>query len=205
MIDGGVVVGYLTVALARGARHLADRAFDTLLDRLAHTIESRLGSEPAETLKRHPGESESESRVSRDLQVAMRVDDSFAREITRLVSELDRRGGQEIVNSVYAQMNVQAFGHGMAAGRDLTYVNVPDPSDLSGAPGWVKLFIALGAIFAVTGMFIFGYTLFSDMPELNDPDFGETPEGIPLAFGVFFVGFVLLGIGSIGRSFSKRG
>jgi hypothetical protein len=92
----------------------------------------------------------------------------------------------------------------MAAGRDLTYVHVPDPSDLSGASGWVKTSIVLGAIFAVGGLMIFFYTLFTDMPDLGDPDFGETPDGIPLAFGVFFVGFILMGIGSMGRAFSKR-
>lgn len=53
-------------------------------------------------------------------------------------------------------------------------------------------------------MFIFGYTLFTGMPDLNDPDFGDTPAGIPLAFGVFFAGFVILGVGSIGRALSKR-
>ena len=42
------------------------------------------------------------------------------------------------------------------------------------------------------------------MPDLDDPNFGETPSGIPLAAGVFFAGFLLLGIASIGRAFSKR-
>ena len=53
-------------------------------------------------------------------------------------------------------------------------------------------------------MFIFGYTLFTDMPDIGDPDFGEVPPAIPLAFGVFFAGFVLLGIGALGRAFSNR-
>lgn len=204
MIDGGIVVGYLVVALARGAERLADRAFDSLLDRLAGAIESRLGREPADTLTYHSGDPESEKRVARDLQVAMRMDPAFARALESLVQELDERGGRQIVNNVRAQVNVQAIEGGMAAGRDITYMHVPDPSDLSGAPGWVKTSIVLGSIFAVGGLLIFFYTLFTDVPDLNDPDFGETPDGIPLAFGVFFVGFILMGIGSMGRAFSKR-
>ena len=137
MIDGGIVVGYLTVALARGAGRLADRAFDGLLDRLAGEIQRRLGSEPADTLTRHPDDPASRQQIARDLQVAMRMDPNFARDLQELVAELDSRGGREIINNVNAQLNVQTFGGGMAAGRDLTYVNVPDPSDLSGAPAWV--------------------------------------------------------------------
>ena len=119
-----------------------------------------------------------------------------------VVAELDRMGGRNVINNVNAQLNVQAIGGGIAVGGD--YVNVPDPSDLSGAPAWVKGTIALGLLLAVAGLGIFGYTLFTDMPDLDDPNFGETPEGIPLAAGVFFAGFVLMGIASIGRAFSKR-
>jgi hypothetical protein len=109
-----------------------------------------------------------------------------------------------LVNEVYARNNVQAFDHGMAIGRDFNYFHAPDPNDLSGAPLWVKFLIALGTVVAVAGICIFGYTLFTDMPDIGDPDFGEVPRGIPLAFGVFFAGFVLLGIGALGRTFSNR-
>jgi hypothetical protein len=68
----------------------------------------------------------------------------------------------------------------------------------------VKFCIALGSLVAVSGLGVFFYTLFTVNTDLNDPNFGETPPGIPLAFGIFFVGFVLLGIGSIGRAMSKR-
>jgi hypothetical protein len=204
MIDGGVVVGYLTVALARGATRLADRAFDGLLDKLVGEIKRRLGSEPEETLMHHPADPVSRQQIARDLQVAMRMDPSFARELEEVVAELDRLGGRNVINNVNAQLNVQAIGGGIAVGGDVTYVDVPDPSDLSGAPVWVKATIALGLLLAVAGLGIFGYTLFTDMPDLDDPNFGETPEGIPLAAGVFFAGFVLLGIASIGRAFSRR-
>jgi hypothetical protein len=99
---------------------------------------------------------------------------------------------------------VQAFDHGIAIGRDFNYFHAPDPTDYSNAPVWVKFCIVLGSVVGVAGLFIFGYTLFTGMPDLNDPDFGAIPAGIPLAFGVFFAGFVILGIGSIGRAMSKR-
>jgi hypothetical protein len=40
--------------------------------------------------------------------------------------------------------------------------------------------------------------------DLDDPNFGKTPAGIPIAAGVFFLGFIILGIGSMGRAMSKR-
>ena len=203
-----VVVGYLTVHLLRGARHVADRTIESLLDRLAKLVEARLGPGPLDTLAGNPADAATQTQVRRNIEAAARTDPAFAQELDALRAELDQRGGREIINQVYAQMNVQAFDHGMAAGRDLIYAptdfNVPDPSDLSGAPAWVKLFIGLGFLTCVTGLGIFFYTLFTDMPDLNDPDFGETPPGIPLAFGIFFVGFAIVAIGSIGRAMSKR-
>lgn len=72
------------------------------------------------------------------------------------------------------------------------------------APRWAKVFVVLGGIVMVTGFVIFGYTFATDMPELGDADSFEIPLGFPLAFGTFFVGVVLMGIGSLGTALSKR-
>lgn len=203
-IDGGLIVGYLTAALLRAGRRWADRTMDSLLNRLTDLVASRMGHGPLDRLAGNPGDEGVQREVGLTIDGALTVDRGFARELAEVVAELDRRGGRQIVNQVYAQMNVQAFDHGVAIGRDFNYFHAPDPSDYSDAPSWVKFCVVLGSALAAAGVFIFGYTLFTGIPDVNDPGFGETPPGIPLAFGVFFIGFLILGIGAIGRAMSKR-
>jgi hypothetical protein len=203
-LDGGLIVGYLTAALARGGRRVADRAVDALLDRLVDLVQERVGSGPIEALGRRPGDETAEAWVAGSIDATARADPALGRELSAVIAELDRHGGRGLVNQVYAEMNVQAIGGGVAVGRDFTYLNAPDPSDLSDAPLWAKTCIALGFALAVAGLGIFFYTLFTGIPDAGEPGFGETPPGIPLAFGVFFVGFILVGIGSVGRAMSRR-
>jgi hypothetical protein len=134
MIDGGLVVGYLTAALVRGGQRWVDRTIDSLLDRLAKSVTRRLGDAPVERLKANPGDETVQREVSLTVDGALSANQAFAREIARLVAELDEKGGRELINQVYAQINVQAFDHGIAVGRDFNYFHSPDPSDLSGAP-----------------------------------------------------------------------
>ncbi len=204
LIDGGLIVGYLTAALLRGGRRIADRTVDSLLDRLTDLVADRMGPGPVDRLRKHPREETVQREVGLTIDGATSVDANFAHELAGLIAELDRHGGRQMINEVYAQMNVQAFDHGTAIGRDFNYFNAPDPTDMSDAPGWVKLCIVLGAVVALTGMFIFGYTFFTFDPDFDDPNFGAFPPGMPIAFGVFFLGFVILGIGAIGRSLSRR-
>lgn len=204
MIDGGLIVGYLTAALLRGGQRWLDRSVDGLLDRLTGMVASRLGRDPIDRLEASPRDETVHRELGLTLDGALRANPDFARELERVVAELDRRGGREILNQVQAQTNIQAFDHGIAVGGDFNYFHTPDPSDLSGSPLWVKLCVVLGAGLCITGLAIFGFTFFTDLPALGDPDFGEIPSGVPFAFGVFFVGFVFVGIGSLGRSLSGR-
>ena len=188
-LDSGVISGYLIAFLLRGARRLADRSFESLLDKLANVIEQRIGRRPLETLQRNPGDTEANSRLCRKIEAAARTDQAFASELETLIRKLDRRGGRKVINQVYAQKNVQAFDQGIAVGRDLHF-NVPDPTDLSGAPGWVKTMYALGAVVAVLGL---GYVMFT-----------LKSDGSPISFGVFILGCIMLLIGEVGRAMSKR-
>jgi hypothetical protein len=203
-IDGGLVVGYLTAALIRGGKRWADRNIDSLLDRLTTVVVQRMGHRPLDRLAADPRDERLQREVGLTIDGAVSVDGAFARELAEVVDRLDRQGGRQVLNQVYAQMNVQAFDHGMAIGRDFNYFHAPDPTDYSGAPAWVKLFIVVGTLLAVAGLGLFGYTLFTDNPDLNDPSFGETPPGIGRAAAIFFAGFVILGIASLGRGLSKR-
>lgn len=203
-IDGGLVVGYLTAALLRAGKRWGDRTLDQLLDRLTSLVAHRMGRAPLDRLAGNPRSSDVQRDVGLTLDGAISVDRAFARELAEVISALDQRGGRRLVNNVYSQMNVQAFDHGLAVGGDFNYFHAPDPTDISDAPGWVKVCIVLGSMLAVGGLFIFGYTLFTGIPDVDDPTFNDIPPGIPLAFGVFFAGFVVLGIASLGRAMSKR-
>ena len=204
MIDGGLIVGYLTAALLRGGRRMADKTVDAMLDRLIDLVAERIGAGPVDRLQAHPREDVIQREVGLVIDGAASGDTNFAHELAVLVAELDRRGGRQMINEVYAQINVQAFDHGVAVGGDFNYFNAPDPDDMSDAPGWVKFCIVLGWAIAVSGIFIFGYTLFTESSSANDASSSEPPAGVALAFAVFFVGFIISGIGAIGRSFSKR-
>lgn len=203
-IDGGLVVGYLTAALLRAGKRWGDRALDQLLDRLTRLVADRMGRAPLDRLADNPRSPEVQREVGLTVDGAISVDKAFAGELADLIRALDQHGGRQLVNNVYAQMNVQAFDHGIAVGRDFNYFQAPDPTDISDAPGWVKFCIVLGSVLTVGGVFIFGYTLFTGMPDVDDPNFGDVPAGVPLAAAVFFVGFVVLGIASLGRAMSKR-
>jgi hypothetical protein len=203
-IDGGLVVGYLTAAVLRAGKRWGDKALDSLLDRLANLVAQKMGPAPLDRLAGDPRNAEVQREVGLTLDGAISVDRDFAAQLAELVGSLDDNGGRQLVNNVYAQMNVQAFDHGVAVGGDFNYFHAPDPSDISDAPVWVKLFIVVGGVLLVSAFLIFGYTLFADMPGLGDPDFGETPPGIPIAAGVFFVWFVILGMAAVGRSMISR-
>lgn len=200
-LDGGLVVGYLTAAVLGAGRRWVDRRLDTLLDNLTNRVAHRLGRGPVDRLARDPRDEAVRSELGLTIDGAINHDRAFARDVARLVAELDRNGGRQLVNEVHAQHNLQAFDHGMVIGRDFNYFHTPDPSDLSDAPGWIKVCMGLGYATAATGMLIFFVTLFSGIPGPDEP---FPPPGFPLAFGVFFVGFILVGIGSLARSFGGR-
>jgi hypothetical protein len=203
-VDGGLVVGYLTAAVLGAGKRWADRGLDSLLDRLTALVVARMGPGPLKRLSGSPGDEQVQREVGLTIDGAVSVDPAFAAELAEVIAALDRRGGRQIVNEVYAQMNVQAFDQGVAIGRDFNYFKVPDPTDYSGDPAWVKVCIVLGSVLAVAAFGIFGYTLFTDNPALSDPNFGETPSGIPIAGAVFFLGFLILGMASLGHGLSKR-
>jgi hypothetical protein len=204
-IDGGVIVAYLTAYLLKGGRRLADRTLESLLERLVQRVAERLGPSPVNALKTRPGDPANSALVQDEIDDAMRVDPVFGAEMTKLIDSLNRRGGQRFVNQVFAQSNVQSFGSGPAVGRDLIYAPpAPSESDISDAPGWVKLFFVIGVGLCLTGFGLFGYTLLTWNPEVTDPNFGETPPGIARAAAVFFVGFVVVAVAAIGRATSKR-
>jgi hypothetical protein len=90
-------------------------------------------------------------------------------------------------------------------------------ADLSGAPGWVKAFLYLGALLAVAGIGIVFVSVLGVMdapepisvgpppafPSTQLPTLQRSPD-VKLGFGLFIAGLVLSVIGAIGHSASER-
>jgi hypothetical protein len=201
-VDGGLIVGYLTAAVVGAGRRWADRTFDRLLDRLTATVSHRLGDGPLNRLANAPGDEQVQRALGLSLDRAMSKDHTFARTLAEMSAKLDDRGGRDMLNEVYAQMNVQAFDHGVAIGGDFNYF--ADPTDYSRDRVWVKLFMSLGTLLAIVAFGIFGYSLFTANPNLNSPDFGQPPPGMALAGALFFLALLLVSLASLGHALSKR-
>jgi hypothetical protein len=103
-LDGGLIVGYLTAAFLRAGGRLADRAVDSLLNRLVELVGSRMGRGPLDRLAGNPRDEATQREVGLIIDGAISVDRAFSRELAQLVAELDKRGGRQLVNNVYAQM-----------------------------------------------------------------------------------------------------
>jgi hypothetical protein len=200
-IDGGVVVAYLAAHLLKGGRRIADSALESLMDRLVERVSVRLGERPLNTLDQDPTDPRNQRLVASKISEAMRADRAFARELTGLVKDLNRRGGQRFINQVYAETSVQSFGSGHAIGRDLIYAPHPrDPSDMSGSAAWVKVLAMLGALLCIGAFGLFGYTMFTDD---RPPGSTGPPDGIVQAGAVFFAGLVVMAIAGFANMFTK--
>ncbi len=202
-LDGGLIAGYLAAA-ARGAGGTsADRRVNSLLERLSARVTQGIGRGPLDRLGQNPHDEATLQEVGLTIDGAIARDRRFARDVTAIVAELDKRGGQQLIDQAYSQPNPSAFGHSTVAGRG-SGVHPMLWFHPATAPLWAKVFVVLGGVVIVTAFVIFGYTFATDMPELGDPDSFEIPLGFPLAFGTFFFGVVLMGIGSLGAALSKR-
>lgn len=205
MIDGGVLAGYLAVAATRQAGRVFDKAVDALFDRLAQRVAQRLGGQAVAAINARPGDREQQQRVGQGIEAVAGVDRQFAAELADLQRRLDNAVGRQLINTVYAHTSVQAFGGNAYGGGHFEY-NVPDPTDYSKAPGWVKVLTVLGIGVALVGFGIAFVTILGfitsvpNFPDAGMPDFGN----VGLGFGVFFVGLVVLTVANLGKVMSKK-
>jgi hypothetical protein len=87
---------------------------------------------------------------------------------------------------------------GPIAGRDI-YIGDSSDQALRRAPGWVKAMTGLGTLLAVAGLGLFFLTLFTTRLDERGP-----PPGIGIAFAIFFAGFVIIAIASVGGALFRR-
>ncbi len=226
MFDGGVIVAYLAAHAMKGAHKLADAAIDGLLNRLADAVRKRLGPGPEDDLRAEPQDPKRRDHVRGALEQAGRRDPEFATVLADLQDALDHHNGRELLNQLSApggsitqfigggvsthgstgagSVNV---GGGLGSGAVINtgvYAPYHDPSDMSGAPLWIKVTMGIGSVLCVAGLGLFFLVLFGDHPDPGEPGFGDMPAGIPRAFGVFFAGFVLIGFAGYGNSVRKK-
>ena len=203
-MDPTAIVGYLVAKLLGSAQRFADQQVDGLLDRLTNRVWQRLGGDRAlDRLSRDPRNEVAQEWARSSIERAARADPSFAAELARLQRQLEQRAPDLLVYAPGAG-TVVGVNQGYLIQGPVTFNQTTDPNDWSDATPMVKALAVVAVFLCIAGLGLFGYTLFTDRPELNDPNFGEMPPGIPIAAGIFFAGFVLAGIASVAHGLRRR-
>jgi hypothetical protein len=203
-VDPTAIVGYLVAKLLGSAQRFADQQVDKLLDRLTNRVWQRLrGDRSLDQLSRDPRNEVAQEWARSSIDQAARADPGFAAELANLQRELERRAPDLLVYAPGAG-TVVGVNSGYLIQGPVTFNQTTDADDWSDANPVVKLIAVLAITLCVAGIGLFGYTVFTDQPDLNDPNFGEMPSGIPVAAAIFFAGFVLAGIASVAHGLRRR-
>ncbi|GGP63082.1 hypothetical protein GCM10010185_39590 [Saccharothrix coeruleofusca] len=208
-----MVVGYLAVLMTQAAGRFVNDRIDDGLKSLYDRVVRRLGGGAVQDLQADPADEAARGRVARAVENVAAVDRGFADEIAAIVARLDQAGGRRLVNQVRARTNVQHFGsgdqatHGGVINKSWSR-STEHPGNYSGAPAWVKVATALGALCALGGLVLLVFDVATAMSAGRDevgrplpPDLDVLTRGAVL----FVVGLALCLLGSLGRSMSKRG
>ena len=215
MLDAGVVVAYLGAAVARGGKRLLDTAVDAGLDRLSGAVARRLGREPESDLARDPRSPAVQAYVVHEIEAAALRDPDFARELKALVAQLDRSGGRRLINSVRAQVNVQAFDGGYAHYGNYyegdVYTNDYDPGDELVAGRGIGRFVAIiGLTVTLAGFLGFVWVLYDAFrnggPGSSPLDLEILPgvPMLPVGFLAFLFGGIVYGLGTTASKAARK-
>lgn len=194
MIDGGIVAGYLSLAIAKAAGRFVDRRLDRGLDDLAGRIQTKFGPQPATDLARKPGRG-AQQHVASAIEAAARRDPQFERDLRQIVGQLDYLGGRNAIttNIQGPYLHHQGRGDIAAYGGNIykPYVNAY-PGDASHSPIWVKALVVIGTLVGFSG---FGIIIFGILTVPGGMEGGSDIPNLGLGMGVFFSGVAILGIG----------
>lgn len=223
MIDGGLIAGYLAVAVARGADRFVSNKIDSFLNALATRVASKMGHRPAADLRADPTDVQVQDRIAHAIEKRSRNDARFARDLAALQERLDREGGRQLVQQMWngSFTNVRhsniiqapVAGDVAVGNINKTWIDAPHMADYSRAPGWVKLFTWVGALICLVGFGIIGASIFGfisgaaeqfDSGGVPEPTgFGAKFKYIAIGFGVFFAGLIVASIANLGKSTSR--
>lgn len=213
MIDGGLVVGYLSSWLIQGVGRLANRQLDNTFSALYDRVAARLGRSATDALANAPHSDQQKQILATQVAATSQRDPSFAAELAQLINQIERLGGQQILNQNRGDRNVQIGGNFQGghiitghASFDQRTVGPPHLGDYSKAPGWVKAVTALGALLLIGGMIWLVVSVFLMLTSGENDQYGRptlaldvlAPAGIACAAGL-----ALSIIGSLGRSMSR--
>jgi hypothetical protein len=137
-----------------------------------------------------------QAHVVREIEAAALRDPAFARELTALVAQLDRSGGRRLINSVRAQVNVQAFEGGYAHYGNYyegdAYTNDYDPGDELVAGRGIGRFVAIIGLTVTLAGFLGVAAVIYDAFQNGSP--GSSPLNLEIVPGIPLlpVGFLAL-------------
>lgn len=213
MIDGGVIAGYLALAIGRGVGRFVDRGLDAALDALADRVKKKMGLGPAADLRPDPHDPRVHDKIAGAIARRAAADPRFDRDLAMLQRRLDQAGGRAALRQFWSNsvgemrggnlfQAQQHYGDQVVGNVYRNSIDVPLESDFSGAPGWVKATLWLGMIVSLTGFALFAVTLFGSFGDApgEPPDFHQ----LGVAGGVFFAGLVVLAVSQLGKSTSRR-
>jgi hypothetical protein len=203
-VDPGIIVGYLVAKLMGRAQTFADQQVEKLLDRLFNRVRQRVGDDRAlDRLARDPRNEVAQEWARSSIEQAAGSDPTFAAELARLQQQLDQRAPDLLVYAPGAG-TVVGINSGYLIQGPVTIHQGGDASDWSDASASVKVLAVLAIVLCLSGIGLFGYVVFSDQPGPGETGFGEMPEGLALAGGIFFAGFVLAAIASMAHGLRRR-
>lgn len=191
------IVGFLVATLMGAAQRLADRKLDHLLNELTDRVFGRLGSDPAlGDLQNNPQDPHAQHSAAASIGAAARQDHRYQAELARLQHELDRRGARKLLLYAPGAETVIGINHGVVVHDGNIYMTWEDPTRIRNDPVWVKAAFVLATLFTLLGFGTMGVAIFQTGAR------GPGPAIIPGA-AIFFLGFVIMAIASLGHSMSN--
>lgn len=204
-MDPGIIVGYLVAKLLGQASKFADKKVDELLDRLYRSVWQRLGGDKAlRRLAKDPQNDVAQEWARSSIENAAQYDSTLREELGRLQAQLQQRAPDLLVYAPGAGTVVGVNEGYLIQGPVTIFHGGEQPNNIGHASFAVKLLVVVGSLLCVGGIGVFGIGLFSAQPGPGEAGFGDVPEQIPLAAGLFFSGFVLMLIASLAHGLRRR-
>lgn len=217
MIDGGVLSGYLALAVARGVDRFVSNKIDTILMDLENRVKAAMGLGPSRELRDDPTDPQAQNMVARAIERRAQQDAQFARDLASLRDRLDREGGRRLLRQVWTGGPV-SVGHGNSvqaqhaggdvAGGNINKMHVRHPSEMYDKPVLVRAGYWISGILTLAGFGLLVYSFFkafSTGESVRDitPTWVMDNTYVTQGAVCFFVGLTFAILSSLGASMSR--